>query len=286
MVDINCKIVMFEGESMRIYRTFPEGKTKVLTLSYDDGRQADRRLVSILNKHGIKGTFNLNYGLMKQAERVGMEEVAELYKGHEIATHAYRHPTLARCPATQIYREILEDKKGWESLTGRPVKGHAYPNGSYSEEVKSIFKSVGIAYARTVNENAALGINRAFDLPTDWLEWNATCHHNHNLMALAERFVEFKSIHYLKMMYVWGHSYEFDNDNNWDLIEKFCEYIGGREDIWYATNIEIKEYIDVCDRLEFAADESFVYNPSATDAWLSVDAQTVKVPGGSLVSLV
>lgn len=271
---------------MKIYRTFPEGRAKALTLSYDDGKHADRRLVAILNKYGIKGTFNLNFGLMQQPERIELEEVAELYKGHEVSTHTYTHPTIARCPATQIYREIVEDKKGWESVVGHPVRGHAYPNGSFSEEVKEIFKSVGIAYARTVSETVDRGFNQDFDLPTDWLEWNPTCHHNHNLMALAERFANFNKPQYLKLMYVWGHSYEFDKDDNWDLIENFCQYISGREDIWYATNIEIRDYMEVCDRLQFAADESFVYNPSAADAWLSVDGRIVKVPGGSLVSLV
>lgn len=271
---------------MKIYRTFPEGKAKVLTMSYDDGKHADRRLVSIFNKYGIKGTFNLNYGLFERPERIDIEEVRELYKGHEIATHTYTHPTIARCPATQIYREIIEDKKGLESLTGYPVRGHAYPNGSYSEEVKQIFKSVGIAYARTVEENVDQGFAQEFDLPKDWMEWKATCHHNHRLMEHAKKFAEFKKSQYLKCMYVWGHSYEFDNNDNWDLIEQFCEYIGGREDIWYASNIEIRDYMEVCDRLQFAADESFVYNPSAADAWLSVEDRIVKVPGGSLVSLI
>lgn len=270
---------------MKIYRTFPEGKAKVLTLSYDDGKHADRKLVPILNKYGIKGTFNLNYGLFHQPERIEVEEVAALYAGHEVATHTMTHPTIARCPATQIYREIIEDKKGLESLVGHPVRGHAYPNGSYSEEVKAIFKSAGIAYARTVEENVDQGFFQDFDLPTDWMAWKTTCHHNHNLMVLAEKFVNFNKPQYLKCFYVWGHSYEFDKDNNWDLIEKFCQYIGGREDIWYATNIEIRDYMEACDRLQFAADESFVYNPSAADVWLSVDGRTVKVPGGSQVSL-
>lgn len=43
---------------------------------------------------------------------------------------------------------------------------------------------------------------------------------------------------YLYLMYVWGHSYEFDNDNNWELMERFCAMAGGRGDIWYATNLE------------------------------------------------
>ena len=46
-----------------IYICFPEGKHKVLTMSYDDGKLADRRLVSIFNHYGIKGTFHLNSGM-------------------------------------------------------------------------------------------------------------------------------------------------------------------------------------------------------------------------------
>ena len=49
---------------MKIYTCFPEGKAKALTMSYDDGRLQDERLVEIFNKYGIRGTFNLNYGLM------------------------------------------------------------------------------------------------------------------------------------------------------------------------------------------------------------------------------
>ena len=47
----------------KIYKAFPGGKHKVLTLSYDDGKIQDRRLVKIFNKYGIKATFNLNSGL-------------------------------------------------------------------------------------------------------------------------------------------------------------------------------------------------------------------------------
>ena len=46
---------------MKVYVCFPEGKAKALTMSYDDGKIQDERLVSIFNRYGIRGTFNLNY---------------------------------------------------------------------------------------------------------------------------------------------------------------------------------------------------------------------------------
>ena len=74
-------------------------------------------------------------------------------------------------------------------------------------------------------------------------------------------------------MYVWGHSYEFDDKNNWDLMESFCRMMGGKEDIWYCTNIEFMDCMDDFARLQFAADNHFVYNPNARDCYISVNDQ-------------
>ena len=43
----------------RVYYCFPGGKHKALTLSYDDGRIQDRKLVEIFNRYGLRATFNL-----------------------------------------------------------------------------------------------------------------------------------------------------------------------------------------------------------------------------------
>ena len=43
---------------MKVYTCFPGGKAKALTMSYDDGKLEDIRLLEILNKYVIKGTFN------------------------------------------------------------------------------------------------------------------------------------------------------------------------------------------------------------------------------------
>lgn len=269
---------------MKVYICFPEGRAKALTMSYDDGKPQDERLVAIFNKNGIKGTFNLNYGLMgmdKKPQRLPAERIKELYEGHEVATHTMTHPTIARCPMTELVDEILNDRKGLESIMGTIVRGHAYPNGSYNEEIKSLFRQMGIAYARVVETSGE------FELPDDLMEWKATCHHNDpELMDKARFFAEYNKPQYLKLMYVWGHSYEFDNNDNWNVIEEFCEYMGGRDDIWYATNIEIADYMEAAKRLRFSADYTAAYNPNADDVWVLIDdKKIVKVPGGAYVDL-
>lgn len=289
---------------MKVFITFPGGKAKVLTMSYDDGKIQDERLVSIFNQYGIKGTFNLNYGLMDENDpgkkpgsrivpRLSRSQVKDLYRGHEVATHTMSHITISRCPLPALAKDILEDREGLERLAGTIVRGHAYPNGSYNEEIKQMFKQMGIAYARVVEPSPALlngglvGSMMSFNFPEDWMEWKPTCHHNDpQLMQVAEMFANYKKPQYLKMMYVWGHSYEFDNNNNWEVIEEFCKYMGGRDDIWYATNIEIVDYMTAAKNLQFSANAEAVYNPSAISVWLELDGgKHVEIAGGSYVDL-
>lgn len=264
----------------KVYACFPGGKHKALTMSYDDGKHEDKRLVALFNKHGIKGTFNLNGGLEGDPVRIPQAEYRELYKGHEVACHTISHPTIARCPLTSVAREVIDDRIKLEQLMGYPVRGLAYPNGSFSKEICDMLPQLGIRYGRVV------GNSENFDIPEDFLRWKATCHHNYKLMELGHQFVEDAKKQYLRLMYVWGHSYEFTNNDNWNVIEEFCELVGGRDDIWYAANIQIVDYMDVVKMAQFAADNSFVYNPCVQSLWLAVeDDEIVEVKGGETVQL-
>ncbi|RTE11336.1 polysaccharide deacetylase family protein [Paenibacillus whitsoniae] len=258
---------------------FPSGRHKVLTLSYDDGNVADRKLVEILNRYGLRGTFHLNSGLLDTGERISAAEVRSLYQGHEVSAHTLTHPTIERCPNEQIVYEVIEDRKRLEKLVGYTVRGMSYPNGSYNKRIQNLLPQLGIEYSRIV------GSSGHFGMPNDWMAWQSTCHHNNRLLEHAETFVDLHKTQYLYLMYVWGHSYEFDREGNWSLIEQFCERIGGRDDIWYATNMEIVDYMKAYDQLQFAADRSFVYNPTAQSVWLSVDGRHVEVPGGKQIEL-
>ncbi|MDE6674151.1 MAG: polysaccharide deacetylase, partial [Acetatifactor sp.] len=79
---------------MKVYQSFPGGRAKALTMSYDDGKLSDVRLLEIFNRYGIKGTFNLNYGLMDMDIRLKPEQLPKLYQGHEIDPHTMTPPPL------------------------------------------------------------------------------------------------------------------------------------------------------------------------------------------------
>ena len=264
----------------KVYCCYPGGKHKALTMSYDDGKIPDRRLVEIFNRYGIRGTFHLNSGVLLTENRIHPEEIPGLYRGHEIACHTVTHPTIARCPLPEVAAEVLEDRKALEAIAGYPVRGLSYPNGSVSREIEALLPACGIRYSRVV------GNSESFALPENPYRWMATCHHNHRLMELGEEFLNLHKKQYLYLMYVWGHSYEFEDKGNWELMESFCRMMGGKDDIWYCTNIEFMDCMDDYARLQFAADNSFVYNPNARDVWISVnDDRIMRIPAGETVRL-
>ena len=181
-------------------------------------------------------------------------------------------------------QEVLQDRLNLQAQFGRIVRGMAYPYGSWSDAVVDCLRACGIAYARTT---ASTG---RFDVPTDWLRMPATCHHGDaRLPELTSRFLEMKPGDKPQLFYLWGHSYEFTADDNWELIEEFCRFIGGRDDIWYAANIEIVDYMKAARNLKFTVDGDLVYNPGALSVWVSVEEngekKMVEVGAGQTVRL-
>ena len=278
-----------------VFMRFPGGLAKALTLSYDDGVTEDIRLIEIMKRHGLKGTFNLNSLPMIQAEetrknpkpwanRLTVAEAKALYsqEGIEPAVHAYTHPFLQNLPPHTVAQEIIDDRKFLEELFGRPIRGMAYPFGTYSDNVVEVLENCGIAYSRTVTST------ERFDLPTDWLRMPATCHHkNPRLMELADQFLEKKygAEGQPSLFYLWGHSYEFAQHDNWRVIEDFAAKMGGKEDIWYATNIEIYDYVRAFQSLSFTVGMTRVENPTAKTVWFNLQGKCYSVAPGELIVL-
>ena len=84
----------------------------------------------------------------------------------------------------------------------------------------------------------------------------------------------------MPLFYVWGHSYEFDNDKNWDMMEELLKRVSGQDDVWYATNIEVADYIRAVRALKFSVDGKMVYNPSGCTVWIEVDGVPVALNSG------
>lgn len=278
--------MILEGGKMRYrykFMRFPEGKEKAVTASYDDNLVQDKRLSDIFTKYGIKCTFNLNSAELRGDDGLTKEEVQKyiLDRGHEIAVHGHSHRAPGTTRPVEGIREILDLRVELEKRYGIIIRGMAYPDCGVRllshdvkyDDVKQYLSHLDIAYSRTTK------CKDEFTLPEDWYNWSPTVHHNHpEIMEYIDRFLDIKltDMEYYcsgdpRVFYFWGHSYEFDNDNNWDHIENVCEKLSGKDDIWYATNYEIYEYTHAYDSLIYSADGLIVHNPTAIDVWFCVD---------------
>ncbi len=266
----------------QLYICFPNWTYKAVTLSYDDGRISDRRLVSICNQYNLKATFHLCDSFLDQHKEgelpfISRKEVNTLYEGHEVSNHTLNHSTLTRSVCEHIVSEVVENRKSLEKLVAYPIKGLSYPNGVYNSHVTQILRALGIKYSRT-----CLASHR-FHLPDDYLLWHPTCHHNDDILQKAETFLQVSYNQRLLLFYVWGHSYEFERDGDWEVIEAFAQKIGNRPDIWYATNLEIYDYMHKAALLECFADECGAYNPTDTIIWLTKGETRYQIGPGQTV---
>ena len=256
---------------------YPGGVRRALTMSFDDGKLADIRLAELFKKYGIKATFHYNSANIGKESYVTADDVRKIGEYHEVSCHGQTHAFLDKIPASFAVKEILEDKQALEDITGELVRGLSYPYGTYTNEVLTLLPMLGIEYSRTFNNT-----NSCY-LPDNFLEWNPTCHQSHDIDKMWNKLMKFNK--HIRLLYIWGHSYEFDRDNTWERMENFCKMAGNNEEVWYATNIEIKDYITAMRGLVFSADQKIVFNPSAQTVWFGVDGEVMSIKGGETIKL-
>ena len=225
-------------------------KLKAITFSYDDGVTQDIRLIELLNKYGLKCTFNLNSELLGKKgmlTRVGQrishykihpQDVMGVYEGHEVAVHTLTHPNLTTLDEAEVIRQVEEDRKNPEALVGYDIVGMAYPCGGVNNDdrVAAIIRDhTKIRYARTLDCIDSVDVREnlyRFDSNARILQFD-------RLAELGKQFIEMKPDK-KQIFYIWGHTYEMDYDSkNWMQFEAFCEMISGHDDIFYGTNTQV-----------------------------------------------
>ncbi len=223
--------------------------TKILTFSYDDGVTQDQRLISLLDKYGMKGTFNINSDLLGKPGSLVREDVTvahvkprpcelkKIYRGHEVAVHTLTHPMLPEQTEEEIIRQVEDDRIALSKLVGYEVVGMAYPGGgvNFDRRVSEIIrKNTGVRYARTT-------VSCHNFLPQENLyEFQPSVYHHREwdeMFRLGEEFLNLKTDE-KRVYYVWGHAYEFDIANTWDRFEAFLKMMAHRDDIEYLTNAQ------------------------------------------------
>lgn len=224
---------------------------KAVTFSYDDGVIQDVHLIELLNKYGLKCTFNLNSELLGKGGcmpvatgkvahyKLPPSDVRAVYEGHEVAAHTLTHPLLTKLDEAEIIRQVEQDRLNLSDLMGYEVIGMAYPCGGENNDnrvAEIIQNHTGIRYARTIQNTDS------FDVQENLYRFNPNVYHvleYDRLMEMGRRFVELKP-EKPQIFYIWGHAYEMDyHSDDWAKLEEFLKLIAGHDDIFYGTNREV-----------------------------------------------
>ncbi len=254
------------------FMRFPDFLCKAVTLSYDDGNINDIGLIALLDKHGLKATFNLPgraFGDGSDPNRISCEQARELYfqNGHDVALHGAQHMSPILSAPKDGIMEIVENRRHLESFFGRIIRGMAFPDrGLTNETIRTYCKLLGLTFVRCVTSS------QNYALPTDWLEWNMTCYQlipqvEELVRAFLERDISKQYVANKESMVfsMWGHSFELPG--NRERLEDIFASLGGHEDVWYVNNTDLYDYCMAYNSLIFSQDNTMVYNPTQIPVW-------------------
>lgn len=233
----------------------------IITTSWDDGHPLDFKLGNLLTKYAIPGTFYIPLSISEK-KLISREEMKSLSKQFEIGGHTLTHATLTELSEEEMYKEISHGKEELESICGEIIP-FAYPRGQYNRQVMESVKKSGFKGARTA-EFLRYKIRNPF-------EYHPTVHAFNRILAsrgkqtvtTEDKELSFSLLisgtifktwdHIAKktldfvlenggIWHIWGHSWEIDENNDWERLSDVLEYAqqkGKEHGAEFLTNGEI-----------------------------------------------
>ena len=205
---------------------------KIVSLSFDDGTIYDKRFIALLNKYGLRATFNLNSGLDdfiwyyedKPIRRLNLEESKDIYNGHEVASHSLTHPYFSSLDEKRQIQEVEEDILNLEKIFSRKIEGFAFPFIDQTEaNIQVVKNNIDLKYIRCSiftekilpKDRYHVGINALYD--------------DKDIYEKLERYKS--NILPNSLFVIAGHSYEFEVKNDWEKIENLLKYLKENDDL-------------------------------------------------------
>ena len=298
---------------------FPGWVKKAVSFTIDDGNlRLDKRFIETVKPGGITGSFNLC-----GSGRMGgltPEEYREFYRGFEVTNHVSLHPKVIlptddyvisdepidfeKSDRTKIYKTDMEGlyykafttwwghvattdtyiklidqgKKELEEVFGEgSVVGFVWPYRRQDDaRLQAHLKEAGYASVRRTGYGG-------FELPRDRMDWCYNANHT-NLNSRAAEFDKLPDDGDLKWFCFGVHSHDFENNNCWDVLEKFVADYGNRpNDFWYATVRDIFEYEDAVNAAEIT--ETAIINNSDKALYAKIGDKKITIPAKSTYAI-
>ena len=263
-------------------KLYPGGRRKAFNITYDDGILQDVRFVALLNRYGLKGSFNLNSRLMEEefawthpsgmeVRRLSPAAARHLYDGHEIASHTLTHPYMSQLSEAEILEQMGKDRENLERLFGREVKGFAVPFSYYSDLIASCAEKCGFEYARMSE------FSGNYDPCGDWYYWKTGFYHIQP--GLGDYVAGFLNTdRELAVCQIVGHSYDLDAEGLWGIMELICAAVAARNDVWSCTNLELVRYLKAVEAFDGT-------NRSNQTLWFEADGEILSLAPGETMNI-
>lgn len=239
----------------------------LFTTSWDDGYTYDLRMASILEKHGLTGTFYVSPAVQKGTNPMLSDaEISSLGQRHEIGAHTITHPHLPTLSPEQALQEMVASKQWIEERTGKPCAMFCYPYGDENASIRALAKQAGFAGARGIKLLQTDAGNDPFALPTTlpaypvlrrrWKKWwhpldpfgwvrmewrqlnrvGVPILERRNWPTLARRLFDDARRTNQPVFHLWGHTNGVERNNLWEAIDGFLAYVSASGDIQPGPN--------------------------------------------------
>lgn len=199
---------------------------KIFLFSFDDGTVWDARFAELLNRYGMKATFNLNSGLEDfvwyfedrfPVRRQKLSGTVLQYLGHEVASHSLTHPWLNTLTPPQLSREVGDDCAALKKIFGLDRIGFGVPFTACGEREVNILRKY-VSYIRLSE------FSDSFAPPAD--PYHIPIHALYNEPAVREKIARFaENTLPVSVFVLAGHSYEFEALGHWEYMEQLLCYI-------------------------------------------------------------
>ena len=247
---------------------------KFFTVSFDDGTEQDIRVIALMEKYGIRGTFNLSSGLFGESAHVSrtisetlpdgscrqvnvkfdhiimpLELAREVYSRDfiEIAGHGTHHLHQSGLGKNKLIEQIADDAAILSDLFGRKIRGHIFPYGEYDADCLTVMEEAGLVYGRLatggiIDKDFCFSAERGIIKPTCRMT-------DHCALPLLRRFISTPCCEQDMVFYMWGHSFELDygTETGCDTyLEELFSTVSKAAGIEFVTNGELIDALSVC----------------------------------------
>ena len=217
-----------------------------LSFSWDDGAPEDLKLVRLCEKYAIPSTLFIPNENREGLKVLSADEILSVHSElTTIGAHTQHHTYLTELPLSDVYIEVVNNKKFLEDMLGHTVSDFSFPGGKYNKSILATIKNEFKTF-RTA-DTMCTRVHRDVIRPTfhfyprgkKSLLLNAIRQKDASFSLCSKRMSETDNYFELLRMlmtsmadskkeffvHIWGHSWEIEHFCLWQELETMLSWV-------------------------------------------------------------